>query len=74
VIVNASRRRKRRNEARGKRKEVFEMLASNASVRAISTATGVPRSTIQDLKRKLTTNISGFLGSQGIEMPEDVEK
>ena len=74
VIVNAGRRRKRRAEARAKRKEVFEMLASNASVRAISKATGVPRSTVHDLKRKLTTHIEGFLGTQGIEMPEDVEK
>jgi hypothetical protein len=74
VIVNASRRRKRRKEARAKRKAVFEMLGSNASVRAISKATGVPRSTVQDLKRKLTTNISGFLGTQGVKMPEDVEK
>jgi len=74
VIVNASRRRKRRKEARAKRQEVFEMLASNASVRAISNATGVPRSTVQDMKRKLATHIEGFLGTQGIKMPEDVEK
>jgi hypothetical protein len=74
VIVNASRRRKRRKEARGKRKEVFELLASNTSVRAISKSTGVPRSTVQDLKRKLTTHIEGFLGTQGIAMPKEKAK
>jgi hypothetical protein len=74
VIVNASRRRKRRVEARAKRQKVFMMLASNASVREISKATGVPRSTVQDMKRKLATHIEGFLGTQGIKMPEDVEK
>jgi hypothetical protein len=74
VIVNASRRRKRREEARAKRQEVFKMLASNASVREISKATGVPRSTVQDLKRKLNTHIEGFLSTQGIEMPGDVAK
>jgi hypothetical protein len=74
VIVNARRRRKRRDEARSKRKEVFEMLASNESVRAISKATGVPRSTVQDLKRKLNTHIEGFLETQGIAMPKDKAK
>lgn len=72
-IVKANRRRKRRKEARSKREEVFKLIAAGASVREIEKATGVPRSTVQDLKRKFNTHVEGFLGTQGISMPEEVE-
>jgi hypothetical protein len=71
LIVNSNRRRLRRELAHAKRDTVLGLIAAGKSVREISRETGVPRSTIQDLKRNLCAPMTKFLASQQIVVPPD---
>lgn len=72
LLVNTNRRRERRFRSRAKRDEILRHLASGTPIREVARLTGVPRSTIQDLKRSFRwREMESFLNHQGIAVPAE---
>jgi hypothetical protein len=71
LVVSANRRRERRFQARKLRDEALRLIASGMPVRKVSRTLGIPRSTVQDLKKKLWTPMTDFLATEKIMVPPD---
>jgi len=74
LVVNANRRRARREHARSKRDEVLKSIAMGMPVREIACTLEIPRSTVSDLKRKLWTPMRDFLATQRISVPPEEDE
>jgi hypothetical protein len=71
LVVSANRRRERRLQARKLRDEALRLIASGMPVRKISRTLGIPRSTVQDLKKKLWMPMTDFLATENIVVPPE---
>jgi hypothetical protein len=74
LVVNANRRRSRRDHAHAKRDEVLKSIAMGMPVREIARTLGIPRSTVSDLKKKLWTPLRDFLATQRISVPPEEDE
>jgi hypothetical protein len=74
LVVSANRRRERRRQARKLRDEALRLIAAGMPVRKVSRTVGIPRSTIQDLKKKLWTPMTDFLATQKIMVPPEEDE